>query len=88
MHPSRTSVAFIAHSKRRDIGIYAVRNASPRGSMCFRCLMFSFPDLIFTMCYCLLDLSCGQIQGGQWRAYVGAVEESTYIVYVNVTIGA
>ena len=40
-----------------------VRNASPRGSMCFRCLMLICQDLvivIFTLFYCLLDLSCGE----------------------------
>ena len=30
-----------------------VRNVSPRGPMCFRYLMFS-------LLYCLLDLSCGE----------------------------
>ena len=39
-----------------------VRNASPRGPMCFRCLMFSLSGpcelLFFTSFYCLLDLSC------------------------------
>ena len=41
-----------------------VRNASPKGPMCFRCLMFSLPgpcELLFLLFfYCLLDLSCGE----------------------------
>ena len=41
-----------------------VRNASPRGPRCFRCLMFSLSGpcelLFFTLFYCLLDLSCGK----------------------------
>ena len=44
-----------------------VRNASPRGSMCFRCLMFSLSGpcelLFFTLFYCLLDLSCCECDG-------------------------
>ena len=40
------------------------RNASPRGPMCFRCLMFSLSGtcelLFFTLFYCLLDMSCGE----------------------------
>ena len=39
-----------------------VRNASPRGPMCFRCLMFNLSGpcefVIFTLFYCLLDMSC------------------------------
>ena len=37
-----------------------VRNASPRGPMCFRCLIFSMKVVIFTLFYYLLDLSCGE----------------------------
>ena len=41
-----------------------VRNASPKGHMCFRCLMFSLSgpcELLFlTLFYCLLNLSCGE----------------------------
>ena len=41
-----------------------VRNASPRGPMCFRCLMFNLSGpcgiVIFTLFYCLLDLSCSE----------------------------
>ena len=41
-----------------------VRNASPRGPMCFRCLIFNLSRpcelLFFTLFYCLLDLSCGE----------------------------
>ena len=41
-----------------------VRNASPRGHMCFSCLMFSLSgpcDLIcFALFYCLLDLRSGE----------------------------
>ena len=41
-----------------------VRNASPIGPMCFRCMMFNFSGLcellFFTLFYCLLDLSCGE----------------------------
>ena len=40
-----------------------VRNASPRGPMCFRCLIFSLSGLcellFFTLFYSLLDMSCG-----------------------------
>ena len=40
-----------------------VRNASPRGPMCFRCLIFNLSgpcELLFLLFYCLLDLSCGE----------------------------
>ena len=38
-----------------------VRNASPRWFICFRCLIFSLSGVvIFTLFYCLLDLSCGK----------------------------
>ena len=43
-----------------------VRNASPRGPMCFRCLMFSLSalyELLFLLCflfYCLMELNCGK----------------------------
>ena len=41
-----------------------VRNASPRGHMCFSCLMFSLLEpyelLFFVLFYCLLDLSCSE----------------------------
>ena len=35
-----------------------VRNAGSGGPMCFRCLIFSFHDLIILF-YCILVLSCG-----------------------------
>ena len=35
-----------------------VRNASPRGPMCFRCLIFLV--FIFALLYCLLDLRGGE----------------------------
>ena len=38
-----------------------MRNASPRGPMCYRCLMFSLSgpcELLFFLFFCLLDLSC------------------------------
>ena len=40
-----------------------VRNVSPRGPMCFRCLMFNLSgpgEVFFTELYCLLDLSCSE----------------------------
>ena len=41
-----------------------VRYTSPRGPICFRCLMFSLSGscelLFFTLFYCLLALSCGE----------------------------
>ena len=41
-----------------------VRNASPRGPMCFKCLIFCLSGpcelLSFALFYCLLDLSCGE----------------------------
>ena len=41
-----------------------VRNAGPRGLMCFRCLMFNLSGpcelLYFTLFDCLLDLSCSE----------------------------
>ena len=41
-----------------------VKNASPSGLMCFRCLMFNLSGpcklLFFTLFYCLLDLSCAE----------------------------
>ena len=36
-----------------------VRNASPRGPMCFRCLIFNLSgpcELLFLRCYIFLDL--------------------------------
>ena len=41
-----------------------VRNASPRGPMCFRCLIFSLSgpcELLFLLCFCLLDLSVASV---------------------------
>ena len=38
--------------------------ASPRGPMCFRDLMFNWSgpcELLFILFYCLLDLSCGEL---------------------------
>ena len=39
-------------------------NASPRGPMCFRCLIFSLPGpcelLFFALFYCLFDLRSGE----------------------------
>ena len=35
-----------------------VRNAIQRGPMCFRC--WTWRVVIFTLFYCLLDLSCGE----------------------------
>ena len=41
-----------------------VRNASPRGPLCFRCLMLSLSGpyelFFYTLFYCLLDMSCGK----------------------------
>ena len=38
-----------------------VRNASPRGPMCFRCLMFNLSVTCkFSLFYCLLDLICSE----------------------------
>ena len=39
-----------------------VRNTSPRGPMCFRCLIFSLSgyQVIFALFYCLLDLRSGE----------------------------
>ena len=40
-----------------------VRNASPSGPMCFRCLLFNLSgpcELLFLLFYCLLDLSCSE----------------------------
>ena len=41
-----------------------VRNASPRGPTCCRCMMLSLSgpcELLFLLCFfCLLDLSCGE----------------------------
>ena len=40
-----------------------VMNASPRGPMCFRCLMFSFWNPVscyFYLVYLFLDLNCGE----------------------------
>ena len=47
---------------RTDLNI-SMRNASPRGPMCFRCLIFSLLGLcvvIFALFYCLMDLSCSE----------------------------
>ena len=41
-----------------------VRNANPRGPMCFRCLMFNLSgpcELLFLHCVIVLDLSCGGV---------------------------
>ena len=41
-----------------------VRNASPRGPMCFRCRIFSLSGVvIFALLYCLLDLRSGECNG-------------------------
>ena len=41
-----------------------VRKVSPRGPMCFRCLMLRLSGVVvFAMLYCLLDLSCGESDG-------------------------
>ena len=40
-----------------------VRNASPRGPMSFRCLMFNLSgpcELLFLLCFIASDLSCGE----------------------------
>ena len=39
-----------------------VRNGSPRGPMCFRCLIFSLHDLVsyYFCCFFLLDLRSGK----------------------------
>ena len=39
-----------------------VRNASPIGPICFRCLIFSLagPCEFFAWCYCLFDLRSGE----------------------------
>ena len=37
-----------------------VRNASPGGPVCFRCLMRSLSVFICTLFYCRLNLSCGE----------------------------
>ena len=44
----------------RSVFYMLVRNASARGPMCFRCLMFNLLGPIFTLVYCLLDLSCSE----------------------------
>ena len=48
----------------RAVSNMLVRNASQRGHMCFRCLMFNLSgpsELLFLLClYCLLNLSCGE----------------------------
>ena len=57
------SVEYIRHWLRAVFNML-VKNGSPRGLMCFRCLMFSLSGpcdfFIFTLFYCLLDLSCGE----------------------------
>ena len=40
-----------------------VRNESPRGPMCFRCLMFCLSgpcEFFIYFIHCVLDLSCGE----------------------------
>ena len=40
-----------------------VRNASPRGAMCFRCMIISLLgpcELLFVFFYCFLDLRSGE----------------------------
>ena len=38
-----------------------MRNANPRGPMCFRCLIFSLSGpCIFALFYCLLDMRSGE----------------------------
>ena len=48
----------------RAVSNMLVRNASPRGPMCFRCRMFNMSGpcklLFFTLFYCLLDLNCSE----------------------------
>ena len=58
-----------------------VRNASPRGPMCFRCLMFSLSGaVIFTLFYCLLDPSCGECR--VVSLYFMCVALLTYLCYL------
>ena len=44
-----------------------VRNASPRGLMCFRCMILSLSGpcelLLLPLFYCLLDLRSGECNG-------------------------
>ena len=45
----------------RAVSSMLVRNVSPRGSICFKCLMFSLSGfVIFTLFYCLLNLRSGE----------------------------
>ena len=58
-----------------------VRNASPRWTICFRCLMFSLSgpcELLFLQFFCLLDLSCGEYNIISW--YFMCCSVNLYVV--------
>ena len=40
----------------RAVSNMLVKNASPRGPMCFRCLMFSLSEQSYYVCFVLLPL--------------------------------
>ena len=59
-----------------------VRNASPRGSMYFRCLMCNLPgpcEWLFLLFYCLLELSCSEY-------YVMSLYVLCFSVHVSVCL--
>ena len=51
-----------------------VRNESPRGPMCVRCLIFNLSGpcelLFFLLFYCLLDMSCSECDAMSLYLYV------------------
>ena len=65
-----------------------VRNASPTGPMCFRCLMFSLsgPCEFFSLFYCLLDLRCGECDAISLYFMCCSVNGSVCLVFFTVFV--
>ena len=59
-----------------------MRNASPRGPMCFRCLIFrlSGPCELLFLFYCLLDLRSGECNVVSWNVLCCPVNGSVGFV--------
>ena len=58
-----TSICVVLCLVLRAVFNMLVRNASTRGPMCFRCLMVNLSgpcELLFLLCFIVLDLSCGE----------------------------
>ena len=61
-----------------------VRNESPRGTMCFKCLIFSLSRSCELLFYCLWDLSCGECNVISLYVLWCSVNESVCCVSDNI----